>query len=75
MLFVDGYAKEPLVRPRHGGLAIGAILALVAESYRLAIYSALSYVNSQLLVAALRPDVVKALASWQERRRKGDERQ
>eukprot|EP00913_Durusdinium_trenchii_P009742 g9151.t3 len=42
---------------RHGGLAIGAVLALVAESYHLDIYSALSYVSSQLLVAALRPDV------------------
>ncbi|CAJ1382175.1 unnamed protein product [Effrenium voratum] len=47
------------------GLAIGAVLALVAESYRLAIFSALSYVSSQLLMA-LRPDVVRALASCQE---------
>lgn len=73
VLFVDGYAKVSERNGslkgrsmRHGGLAIGAVLALVAESYHLDIYSALSYVSSQLLVAALRPDVVRALASWQE---------
>ncbi|CAK9117673.1 unnamed protein product, partial [Durusdinium trenchii] len=74
VLFVDGYAKVSERSgeapkggsKRHGGLAIGAVLALVAESYHLDIYSALSYVSSQLLVAALRPDVVRALASWQE---------
>eukprot|EP00435_Cladocopium_sp_Y103_P027263 s983_g6.t1 len=75
VLFVDGYAKVSDRNGgslkgramRHGGLAIGAVLALVAESYHLDIYSALSYVSSQLLVAALRPDVVRALASWQDR--------
>lgn len=48
-----------------GGLAVAAVLALVAETYRMAIYSALSFLSSQLLVAALRPDAATALARWQ----------
>lgn len=51
---------------RRGGLAVAAVLALLSETYRLAVYSALSYLSSQLLVAALRPDIVRAVASWQE---------
>eukprot|EP00439_Symbiodinium_sp_Y106_P028539 s6372_g3.t1 len=48
------------------GLAVAAVLALLSETYRLAVYSALSYLSSQLLVAALRADIVRAVASWQE---------
>ncbi|CAE8742440.1 unnamed protein product [Polarella glacialis] len=49
-----------------GGLAMAAILALVAETYHMGVYAALSYLSSQLLVAALRPDATAALARWQD---------
>eukprot|EP00929_Paragymnodinium_shiwhaense_P079029 TRINITY_DN41056_c0_g1_i1.p1 TRINITY_DN41056_c0_g1~~TRINITY_DN41056_c0_g1_i1.p1 ORF type:complete len:3335 (+),score=785.03 TRINITY_DN41056_c0_g1_i1:162-10166(+) len=49
-----------------GGLAMAAILALVAEVYRIDVFLALSYLSSQCLVAAIRPDAVAAVARWQE---------
>lgn len=48
---------------------MGAVLALVAELYQMVLYPAMSYLSSQLLVAAIRPDVVAALARWQEMER------
>eukprot|EP00927_Polykrikos_kofoidii_P066131 TRINITY_DN61787_c0_g1_i1.p1 TRINITY_DN61787_c0_g1~~TRINITY_DN61787_c0_g1_i1.p1 ORF type:complete len:1186 (-),score=190.20 TRINITY_DN61787_c0_g1_i1:121-3522(-) len=54
-----------------GGLAMAFVLALVAETTRMATYSALSFLSSQLLIAAIRPDVVAALGRWQETKRRG----
>eukprot|EP00931_Biecheleriopsis_adriatica_P056609 TRINITY_DN33547_c0_g1_i2.p1 TRINITY_DN33547_c0_g1~~TRINITY_DN33547_c0_g1_i2.p1 ORF type:complete len:961 (-),score=175.95 TRINITY_DN33547_c0_g1_i2:103-2985(-) len=81
VLFVDGYAKVSESssaatastarggsnsNARRGGLAMSAVLALLTETYHLGVYAALSYLSSQLLVAALRPDAVAQLACWQE---------
>jgi len=51
------------------GLAMASVLALVAETYHMAIFPALSHLSSQLLIAAVRPDVVWAMARWQESER------
>mmetsp|Transcript_13390 Transcript_13390/g.23307 ORF Transcript_13390/g.23307 Transcript_13390/m.23307 type:complete len:343 (+) Transcript_13390:1-1029(+) len=53
-----------------GGLAMAAVLALVTEIYGMAVFPALSHLSSQLLVAAVRPDVVAAMARWQESERR-----
>lgn len=53
-----------------GGLAMAAVLALVTEIYGMAVFPALSHLSSQLLVAAVRPDVVGAMACWQESERR-----
>lgn len=82
VLFVDGYSKvlddsrsatASTARgggggsnARRGGLAMSAVLALVTETYQMGVYAALSYLSSQMLVAALRPDAVAGLAHWQE---------
>eukprot|EP00930_Biecheleria_cincta_P043099 TRINITY_DN29629_c0_g2_i1.p1 TRINITY_DN29629_c0_g2~~TRINITY_DN29629_c0_g2_i1.p1 ORF type:complete len:2869 (-),score=436.17 TRINITY_DN29629_c0_g2_i1:60-7904(-) len=82
VLFVDGYSKVlddsrcatastargggGSSNARRGGLAMSAVLALVTETYEMGVYAALSYLSSQMLVAALRPDVLAGLAHWQE---------
>jgi len=48
-----------------GGLAMAAVLALVTEIYRMAVYPALSLLCSQFLVGAIRPEAVAAMAKWQ----------
>jgi len=56
------------VAGRHG-FAMASVLALVVETYQMAVFPALSHLSSQLLITALRPDVVCALARWQESER------
>lgn len=50
---------------------MAAVLAVVTESLRMDIYRCLSFLSSQLLVAAIRPDVVVSLARWQETMQRG----
>lgn len=65
VLFLDGYSSGA----GRGGLAMAAILALTTEIYRMGVYPAMSYLSSQLFIAAIRPDVVATLAKWQETER------
>lgn len=53
-----------------GGLAMAAILALTTEVFRMAVFPAFSYLNSQFLIPAIRPDVVAALSRFQETERR-----
>jgi len=76
VLFVDGHTRSQdggssKGSLRSGGLAMAAVLAVVAETFRLDAFSALSYLSSQVLVAAIRPDAVATLAAWQESERRG----
>lgn len=52
-----------------GGMAMAAVLAVFGEAYRMAAYHALSFLSSQLLVAAIQPDALAAVARWQESQR------
>merc|ERR1712232_1133666 len=52
-----------------GGLAMAATLALIGEACNMSIYHALSYLSSQLLVAAIHPEALSAMARWQESHR------
>jgi serine/threonine protein kinase len=66
----DGVALTTSVSSAgRNGLAMAAVLALVVETYQMAVFPALSHLSSQLLITAVRPDVVCALASWQESQR------
>jgi len=53
-----------------GGFAMAAVLAVVMEIYRMAVFPALSFLSSHILVAAIRPDVIGTMAGWQESQRR-----
>eukprot|EP00429_Kryptoperidinium_foliaceum_P049433 CAMPEP_0176121960 /NCGR_PEP_ID=MMETSP0120_2-20121206/61406_1 /TAXON_ID=160619 /ORGANISM="Kryptoperidinium foliaceum, Strain CCMP 1326" /LENGTH=422 /DNA_ID=CAMNT_0017456545 /DNA_START=18 /DNA_END=1283 /DNA_ORIENTATION=- len=76
VLFVDGDIEsppgdegEPRVA-RRGGLAMAALLALAADTYRLDVFAFMSYLSSQILVAAVRPDAISAVTAWLESKRR-----
>ncbi|CAK0899126.1 unnamed protein product [Prorocentrum cordatum] len=73
VLFVDGLASQGAAggpgasagpHQDRGGLAVAAVLALVADKFGLSMFAALSFLSSQLLVTAIRWDAAAALASW-----------
>lgn len=75
VIFVDGQTRGQEVGTgqgslRRGGLAMAAVLAIAAETYRFDAFQVMSYLSSQMLVAAIRPDAVAAVAVWQESERK-----
>lgn len=74
VLFLDGHsapgqgqdAAAAQGLSKRGGVATAAVLAVLAETCRLDVFATLSYLSSQILVAAIRPDALSALAIWQE---------